>query len=384
MIDVFAVADHIISPMGIGSDANFDAAKSGLSAIERIDEPAIYPIPFWAAKITDQKIIAAFAFDGDPDFTFLEKLLIKSISNALAGIDDFDKTRTMLIVASTKGNIDLLKSSGAGQISKSRLALWAMAEAVSDHFGFPEKPMVVSNACISGVSALLLAKDWIAAGHCDHAVVCGGDLVSEFVLSGFHAFKAISEQPCRPFDAERDGISLGEAAATIVLSRDALLAANSPKIRLAGGGQSNDANHISGPSRDGSGLKLAVVRALAEAGKQCEEIDYVNAHGTATIFNDEMEALAFSDLGFGNTPLNSLKGFFGHTLGAAGVLESAMCLAQMRQNVLLASKGFRESGTSKKLNVLRNNHAGVNLEVVLKTNSGFGGCNAAIIFEKLQ
>jgi 3-oxoacyl-[acyl-carrier-protein] synthase-1 len=199
-------------------------------------------------------------------------------------------------------------------------------------------------------------------------------MITRFVFSGFNAFHAISDEACKPYDANRKGVTLGEAAATIILSGKAKGA-----IRLSGSGGSNDANHISGPSRTGAELSMAMKRAIATAGLRTKDIDYISAHGTATVYNDEMEAKAINLAGLQDTPVNSLKGYYGHTLGAAGILESVIAIQSMKKGLLLPTLGFSTPGVSEKIEILSSlvkkpvNHC-------LKTASGFGGCNAAIIY----
>jgi 3-oxoacyl-[acyl-carrier-protein] synthase-1 len=201
-------------------------------------------------------------------------------------------------------------------------------------------------------------------------------------LSGFNSFKALSDEPCRPYDAARKGITLGEGCGTLLLTSDEnLLNKNDKKIIVAGGSVSNDANHISGPSRTGEELALAVTNAIKEA-KCGTAIDFISAHGTATVFNDEMESKAFSVAGLQNVPLNSMKGFFGHTLGAAGVIEAVVTLETMKRNVLLPSPGFQNSGVSEQLNIITQTEMR-EVNTSLKTASGFGGCNAAVIFKSI-
>jgi len=200
------------------------------------------------------------------------------------------------------------------------------------------------------------------------------------VVSGFQSLQALSPEPCRPFDAERKGINLGEAAAAVVLSNKRGAGLNH-SISITGGGLSNDANHISGPSRTGDELGFAIRQAMEEAGKKPEEIDFISAHGTATLYNDEMEARAFHGVGMDDVPLNSLKGYFGHTLGAAGVVETVMCIHSLLNNEVLATKGFERSGVSQAVRV-SNELISTPMTTCLKTASGFGGCNGAIILQK--
>ena len=190
---------------------------------------------------------------------------------------------------------------------------------------------------------------------------------------------AISGRPCRPFDADRDGISLGEAAGTIILSSSPNYAYG---IRISGGATGNDANHISGPSRTGMELCQVINKALQEAGVPASGIDFISAHGTATIYNDEMEAKAISLAGLHHVPMNSLKGYYGHTLGAAGLIESIVTIQSMKAGLVLPSKGFQQLGVTLPINICESLRY-VSIQNTLKTASGFGGCNAAAVFSKL-
>jgi 3-oxoacyl-[acyl-carrier-protein] synthase-1 len=213
--------------------------------------------------------------------------------------------------------------------------------------------------------------------------VAGADIVSEFVVSGFQSFKSLSFGPCKPFDIGRDGLNLGEGAGTLMLTSDAGHVQDTQKICACGGASSNDSNHISGPSRTGEGLYIAVQKAMDATNTTAENLDYISAHGTATPYNDEMEAKAFTLAGIENVPVNSYKGYFGHTLGAAGVIETALSVHSMRANVLFNTLGFNELGVPDVINVIKGlKNRTVNK--VLKTASGFGGCNAALVLCKTE
>lgn len=278
--------------------------------------------------------------------------------------------RTALVLSTTKGNISLLDS---GDIEGARVSV--LAKKIAARLGIHTKPVVVSHACISGLLAVIAAKRLIQMGQYDDAIVLAGDVVSEFVVSGFQAFQAMSPFPCRPFDKRRHGVSLGEAAACVYMSRE------KGAFKILGDGAINDANHISGPSRTGEGLCRSIAAAVQEAGIDIGSIDYISAHGTATLYNDEMESVAFSRLGLEQVPLNSLKGYYGHTLGASGLLELAVTMKSMEEGVLLPTQGFGEIGVSQPLNVLENITRQQTWRA-LKTASGFGGSNAAMIIER--
>ena len=260
-------------------------------------------------------------------------MLIASIDVALqdGGIIIGDE-KTVLILSSTKGNIGLLETEANTPELKDRISLSASAKLIAEHFGFKSQPVIISNACISGVLAIITGMRLLRTGKYENAVIVGADVISKFIVSGFQSFQALSKEVCKPFDQSRDGLNLGEGAGTVILSTRKEYDQN---IKVLGGSVSNDANHISGPSRTGEELAFAINNALKDAGKQAADIDFISAHGTATVFNDEMEANAITIAGLQHVPLNSLKGNYGHTLGAAGLIESIIAKQSLKQGVVL-------------------------------------------------
>ena len=321
--------------------------------------------------LSDVKII-----DG---FTRFESLIVEQLNNVVkeSGVD-LSSADTQLIISTTKGNIDYL-AQDCEQIPE-RTFIDVSAKIIAEHFGCANNPIIISNACISGVSAFVVARWFLNSTECKHVVVAGADALCEFITSGFASFKSISPSPCKPYDATRDGLTLGEAAGALLLTTDINLA-DEVKIRLAGGAISNDANHISGPSRTGDGLYYAIANAMNEAGISSEDIGFVNTHGTATRYNDEMESKAIALACLDNKPLNSVKGYIGHTLGASGVVETIICAEELKAGVVFGTKGFTESDTSYKLTLSSENQS-FKGKCCVKTASGFGGCNAAIVLDK--
>ena len=375
MKNVFVVADNIVSPVGNTAAANFYALNKNISGIKE-HVSAISPVPYFASLLTED--VCADLLTGN-SYTKFEQLIIFSARQALqnSGID-IQSADTIFIISSTKGNISLLEKAVVTQEVKEQIGLSSSARKIAAYFKLANTPLVVSNACISGLTALLTGKRLLESGQYQQAVVVGADIVTEFILSGFESFQAISRQPCRPFDAARDGINLGEAAATIILS----LNKKNASAKISGGAVTNDANHISGPSRSGQELCMAINKALKQAQIAATDIGFISAHGTATIYNDEMEAKAFSLAGMETIPLNSLKGYYGHTLGAAGVVESVIAIHSLQQKKMIATRGFTHTGVSKQVNVCASPMP-VTANHCLKTASGFGGCNAALVFSKV-
>jgi len=371
--DVFIVADNIISPLGKTTTENFSQLKNGVSGVKE-HHSAMSPVPFFASLFdADEQLFQ------NSNYTKFEQLLIASIAGALHETDiDIKNKNTILIISSTKGNISLLEDETFGPDLTNRISLSSSAKIVADYFGFQHTPVVVSNACISGVLGILTGMRLLRSGQYENAVIAGADVISKFILSGFQSFQALSPTRCKPFDQSHDGLNLGEGAGTVILSTNKKYADN---VKVKGGSISNDANHISGPSRTGQELAGAINNSLKDASVSAADIDFISAHGTATVYNDEMEANAISIAGLSAVPLNSLKGYYGHTLGAAGLIESIISLQSLKQNYILPTIGFRESEDPGKINV-----SSVPLQIqadnFLKTASGFGGCNAAVIFGK--
>lgn len=372
MKEVFVVADNVVSPVGKTAAENFEQLKKGVSGIQQYNH------------LSEQTAYAALfkkdAFTNNNTYTKFEQLLIESVKDALAQTNfDFTNNKTIFILSSTKGNISLLETETYNEELKEKISLSHSAKVVADHFKFSNKPLIVSHACISGVLALTTALRLLSSGLYENAIVTGADIITKFVFSGFASFQAISNEPCKPFDAERKGVTLGEAAGTIILSTNKSYFKTG--IQLCGGSVSIDANHISGPSRTGQELYNAIKQSLERANIDASDIDFISAHGTATPYNDEMEAKAFDLAGMNSTPINSLKGYYGHTLGAAGIIETVMSLHSLEENIILPTKGFLNPGVSKNLHICSTLEKG-NYKSFLKTASGFGGCNAAVVFKK--
>ena len=388
MKPVYIAGDNIINSLGITTQEVINQLESGITGFKNYDDRSLTPTPLPLSLVHMDLLTAKFREIlgmrhpemREEHFTRLEKMFIVSIHEAVKEIEtDLYGSNSLLVISSTKGNIDLLEEGKKDFPDPGRIYLWKMADRIGSFFGFVNRPMVISNACISGVLALSNAARMIDAGLYNHIVVAGGDLLSEFVISGFLSFQALSPEPCKPFDLNRNGLSLGEGCGTVVISSEIK---KSTILTVSGSAITNDANHISGPSRTGEELAIAIGNSLTEAGLKPEELSFISAHGTATQYNDEMEAKAIGIAGLQDVPVNSFKGYWGHTLGAAGVIESVATLRSMECNLLFRSAGYNVPGVPVSLNVIRENvHTPV--RNCLKIASGFGGCNAAIVFRKM-
>ena len=371
------IADSVVSPLGLTSAENYRNVKAGRSKLLRYETMGNVSTPFMLSRI-DRAVIDALCRElGIPckDYTFFEKMLLVSSLQAVreSGIEA-SSNRVLFVISTTKGNVSLLDASN-DDFPEERVLLGKSAALVAEFFGNPNTPITVCNACISGLCAQIEAMRAIRSGRYDCAVVVGADEQSPFIISGFLSLKALTDTPCRPFDKERKGLNLGECAATVVLqASDSAPAAG---WTLECGAVRNDANHISGPSRTGEGSCLALEYTL----KQCrkEELAFINVHGTATSFNDEMEAIAIYRAGLIDVPVTGLKGYYGHTMGAAGILESIISMYAVRDNTVLATRGYSVPGVTYPVNVSSENRL-TNGNSFIKLLSGFAGCNAALLY----
>lgn len=369
-ITVYITADTLISSLGANTRENIKAIREYRSGITRHEAGIISDTSILAATIQPEQWERAKKLG---TYTRLEQLFILAIQDILSHSEmNLADKDCGLILSTTKGNIDLLANHPDDL--DIRVHLWEMGRRISEYFQAGNRVEVISNACISGVSALIVAKRWIESGKYKKVIVAGGDILSHFITSGFLSFRSISSERCRPYDARRDGLNLGEACGAILLSSEG----NDTDIILSGGAISNDANHISGPSRTGDGLYFAIRQAMEEAAALAEDVSFMNTHGTATVYNDEMESKAIHLAGLETVPVHSLKSYFGHTLGASGVIESIICIHELKENVLFGTLGYEKPGVSMPI-LVQADHQEIPMKHCIKTASGFGGCNAAIV-----
>ena len=370
------IADNVVSPLGLTSADNYAGVKAGRSGLARYEEMGNVCSPFMLSRI-DRGVIDSLCKDlGIPEgYTFFEKLLLCSSVQAVrqSGIDASSE-RVLFIISTTKGNVALLDSRITG-FPRERVLPGESARLVARYFGNPNTPIVVCNACISGVCAQIEAMRALRSGRYDYAVVIGADEQSPFIISGFLSFKALTDTPCRPFDKDRTGLNLGECAATVILKAvdDTL----TDGWVLECGAIRNDANHISGPSRTGEGSYLALMEVLKSCGR--EGLAFLNVHGTATAYNDEMESIAIYRAGLIDVPVTGLKGYYGHTMGAAGIMESILSMYAVQDGTVLATRGYTEQGVTYPVSVSPENRPAQGNSFI-KLLSGFGGCNAALAY----
>lgn len=358
---VSVLADNVISPLGETSEENYQAVKEGKSAIH-----AYAPM---TAGIPNGFVASLLSSD-------FEELAFRSAQKAIdaSGIN-ISSTRTVFILSSTKGSIEKL-----GQTDDDKLYLGNIAQRIATRLGIQLSPIVVCNACISGLAAMILASRLLVSKKYDYAVVCGADCPGRFIISGFQSLNAMSAFSCQPFDIERQGLNLGEAAATVVLGREITTKSVNNGCRkqvwqIGHGYIKNDAYHISAPSKTAEGLYEALLKTMNGIDKR--NIAFINAHGTATLFNDQMEAIAIHRAELQDIPVNALKGYIGHTLGAAGIMETILCMKAVDDHTVLGTRGYEEVGVSGRIQLSSKHHSTIKTSFI-KQLSGFGGCNATL------
>lgn len=380
---VFISASAMVTSLGEGVERNFSALLRGEVGVRCIVNPRVSQSPVTAGIIPDSVYDALYErYDRQRTLTLTEIIAVHCISSVLG---NRSADGIGLVIASAKGNISLLEGHSAEwaefheetcEVVGSALLLGPMARRIASRFGInADDTFVVSNACISGITAVAVARRLILSGRYKEMIVVGADTQNRFITSGFASFKSLSDDVCRPYDESRCGLNLGEACGAMLLTTEG------EGVCISGEALTDDANHISGPSRTGDGLYFAMRKAMAEAG--ADNVDMLQMHGTATAYNDEMESKACSLAGLQNVPVQSLKPYFGHTMGASGVIETIMAAEELRNRVLVGTPGFETLGVPMPLNISRSNvelPSGKPLRA-LKTASGFGGTNAALILE---
>jgi 3-oxoacyl-[acyl-carrier-protein] synthase-1 len=313
-----------------------------------------------------------------PDLRF--RALEYAVRNLWSSIDtgSIDMASTVFIYCAAKGDIRTIDNGASGNDYPSPL-LSFQAEQITQILGIkPARTIAVSNACASGAAGVEIAKEYLEQGMFSSAILFGFDSISEFVATGFNALGALSSERARPFDSARNGLTLGEGVALAILHSD-------PQRRcdaiIVGAGSSNDANHRTGPSRTGDGLYRAIVAAAKDAGEREYAIGAVKCHGTATPFNDAMEAKAIISFFCDDIPpCFSLKGALGHTSGGGSLMEFLISVHLLKKRVAPPTAGFNNLGVDEPVPVSSSCQK-IAGDSMLCLSAGFGGLNSAVIIK---
>lgn len=372
--EVAITAFNMITAFGHGVDISWKSLLDNHTAIgapKRVSKARFEVAPVAESQLIDQR-------SADTSVWQLCRILLDDPS-----LKDLPQG-TELFLATSVGEIELLERAVDNKLDASASCLPNLSLKVEKILGLPQgHGTVVSSACASGSTAIALAAQRIRLGLAKSALIVACDGVSEFVLAGFNSLMALDKQGARPFDRSRQGLSLGDGAAFMVLMDSTYAQENNIPIlaEVAGWGMSDDANHITGPSRDGSGLASAIKVALETSGVSAKDISFISAHGTGTLYNDAMEMQAFKKIFQEPVALYGIKGAIGHTLGAAGLIEVGIAVHALRKSSIPPTVGLSEPDPEA-LGWVSSQSCGIVGEYALCVNAGFGGINAAICLRK--
>ncbi len=314
----------------------------------------------------------------DDIYTLMREVVSKVLKNS--NLEDFSKT--LLILGSSVGGMQeceeiFYEKKSYKEIDPNRLSMNALTDYLVKEFSFYDS-RAISTACTSSANALLLAKRLISVDAYDNILVVGADGLCKSTVMGFHALSVLSSTKCRPFDKDRSGMNVAEAVAALLVQNNK----TDNSIELKGVGASSDAYHMTNPNPEALGAISSMKAALSDAGLKKDEIDYINAHGTATTANDTVEALAVEKL-FGKTPyINSTKAITGHTLGAAGAVEAIISCEVIKCAKIPPQTGL-ENQENRNIKI---NKESVEMRVrnIISNSFAFGGNNASIIFGEVK
>ena len=332
---------------------------------------------YFDATAIDYKLVSAASELRKQNYSNLIQELARRALRQIASIPK----DTFTIWTGIKGNAPFIES---GLQGKTLHLPRDYRQWIEQEYALTASGMEVNAACASSTTGLAIGTQKIAFGEESSVLVCGADLASRFVHLGFSALKALTATAARPFDVNRDGLVLGDGACAVLLTDEQTANENGFEklAEISGWGISNDANHITGPARDGIGLILAIRQALKMAQINTDDVQAFCAHGTATQYNDGMELTAIETLFGGRRfPVFSVKGAIGHTLGAAGGIETALSALALNEKLVPPTVGLLQPEERAKGRVSDNAQT-FNGENILTTNSGFGGVNAALLLKK--
>lgn len=384
-----------LSAAGAGNAALVESLRTGRTGLTRCELDGVEP-DTWIGRVPEieNHVLTSALAKYDCRNHRLSDMCLESdgFSDKMAGaIRQYGADRIATIIGTSTSGIGECESAHArrdrntGELPDdfpflSTHALYSTTEFIVERFGLTGPAFTISTACSSSVKVFASAIRLMQAGLVDAALVGGVDSLCLTTLYGFNSLELVSSQPCRPFSANRDGISIGEAAGFMLLER-AENAGDGIGVTVSGYGESSDAYHMSSPHPEGRGAATAIRAALHMAEVQPGQIDYINLHGTATPANDSMEDKAvFSIFGSG-VPSSSTKGWTGHTLGAAGITEAVVSALAIQQQYAPENLNLDRLDTDIKSNILLK-PLETPINAVLTNSFGFGGSNACMILEK--
>lgn len=392
---VAVVAAGIVSPLGFGLDETLEALREGKDCVAQVTAFEVDRCRcHTAAQVSDARLAAADRYQRHPERLHrVARMMILALKEALDQESDFRPELT--VVGTTSGGMtfgeqyyrDLKSGHGPSRQAPSLIANYTPQKPVMDAqaaFGIGAPCQIIANACASGTNAIGHAFNCVRSGRYRRVLTGGYDAISELVFVGFDSLQASTPDRCRPFDNERSGMVLGEGAAVLALENLESAQQRGANIlaEVIGYGISTDNFHLTQPDPTGGGARRAMEAALQSARISPDEVHYINAHGTATPFNDAAEGKAIAEL-FDGVPVSSTKGMMGHSLGAAGAIEAVISLLALRNQLLPPNINFRQGDTGLDLNIVANSGQTGRVRTVLSNSFGFGGTNASVILRSV-
>jgi 3-oxoacyl-[acyl-carrier-protein] synthase II len=391
---VAVVAAGIVSPLGFGLEDTLVSLRKATDCVAPVSRFDVTHCRCkTAAQISDERLL-------DRRQRGRKKARLHRASHmmiaALAELfeDDAHFQPEVTIIGTTSGGMSYgedyyraLQRHGNLRRSPEWIANYPAQKPVLDaqnEFGISAPCFVIANACASGTNAIGRAFESVRSGKCDRVLTGGYDAISELVFVGFDSLQAATPEKCRPFDRDRSGMVLGEGAAVLALENFESAIKRRATIlgEIVGYGISTDNHHLTQPDPSGTGPRRAMEQALKSAGCAADQVDYINAHGTATPFNDAAEGKAIAEL-FGDVPVSSTKSMIGHSLGAAGAIEAVICLLALQSQFLPPNINFRAPDSDLALNIVANESREAKVDTALSNSFGFGGTNASVLLRKV-
>ena len=392
---VAVVAAGVVSPLGFGLTETLDSLRKSRDCVSPVARFSVAQCRCkTAGQVSDDRLLAG---RGEaPRSRRLHRashMMIQALKEVLAQEPRFEPELT--VIGTTSGGMSYgehyyrsLRQAGDLRRAPTWIANYPAQKPVIDAqvaFGISAPCEVIANACASGTNAIGHAFECVRSGRYQRVLAGGYDALSELVFTGFDSLQASTPEKCRPFDRQRTGMVLGEGAAVLALENLASAQQHGAPVlaEIIGYGISTDNFHITQPDPTGIGARQAMKQALESARVSAKEIDYINAHGTATLFNDAAEGKAINEL-FSGVPVSSTKGMMGHSLGAAGAIEAVICLLALQHQFLPPNINFGALDDHLDLNIVANKARPAVLRTALSNSFGFGGTNASILMRTFE
>ena len=392
---VAVVAAGVVSPLGVGLAETVDSLRKARDCVSPVTRFSVAQCRCrTAGQIPDDRLLASQG-EGIRGHRLhrASHMMIQALREVVTQESQFKPELT--VIGTTSGGMSYgehyyrsLRQAEKLRHAPTWIANYPAQKPVIDAqqaFGISAPCQVIANACASGTNAIGHAFECVRSGRYQRVLAGGYDAISEMVFVGFDSLQASTPEKCRPFDRHRTGMVLGEGAAILALENlESAQQRGAPVLaEIVGYGISTDNFHITQPDPTGVGARQAMERALQSAHVLANEVDYINAHGTATVFNDAAEGKAISEL-FNGVPVSSTKSMMGHSLGAAGAVEAVFCLLALQHQFLPSNINFSASDDDLDLNIVANETRPAVLRTVLSNSFGFGGTNASILMGKFQ